>query len=122
MTRHLYSDVDLSDLTFDAAASRVVLRFFTKTDGSEIESIVCTGVVLFGYHCPLDEDLPVYIGEVDHTTVPRRDAVGLFERLHYGYREPSGGVLIPDADYVQHLHVEGGVTVDILCIDVSVMA
>jgi hypothetical protein len=114
-TQRLLADVNLYEIAFPAPSSKVVLTFLNMSDGAGIGSLVCTGVIAFAYHTYEGGGLPQYVGEVDRASVTPEAVPALLERLRYGFNGPI------DGDQFYHVHIEGGLVIDIVCTEAQLV-
>ncbi|HWZ59310.1 MAG TPA: hypothetical protein VNW46_10060 [Gemmatimonadaceae bacterium] len=111
--QQLLADVNLSEVVFPAASSTAILRFLNMHDGGAVGSLVCRGVVVFAYHTRPESSLPEYVGEMNHTAVLSRDVPTLLAGLRYSWH--GGAAVTPEGGALQHVHIEGGLVIDIVC-------
>lgn len=121
MKVELLTDVNLSEIAFPGVSSKVVLNFLSMGDGRLVGSIVCTGLVVFSYHTVPGSELPQYVGEVNDTLISAEEVRVLLQRLCYGFEKSYERTKIPIADQAHHVHIEGGVVLEIVCTEVKLM-
>lgn len=107
--QRLLADVNLSTVVFRQNCSEIVLEFLNMTDGGAVGFIVCSGLVLFSYQLSPGDELPQYVGEVDYVPVEGVAVEALLNRLNYGFRSD------PPFPKCHHIHIDGGLSVDIVC-------
>lgn len=112
---HLLCDVNLSEIIVPAASSKVILHFLNMSDGSAVGTIICSGVVTFTYQAPIGVALPAYVGAVTDELVSGDAASTLLQRLRYGFKDDRLGEPKVDAGEFHHVHIEGGIIVEIVC-------
>ena len=87
------------------------------SDGDEVGSLACSGLVTFVYHNFAGGGLPHYVGEVIHNLVTPDGARELIECSGYIFgadqAEPLGGL--------HHVRIEGDSLIEIICGDVTLM-
>jgi hypothetical protein len=111
----LLEDVNLSEICFGRNGTSVTLAFLNMSDGSEVGTLVCSGLAFFAFSHDPDGSLPVYVGEVYRVPVRGAGEVReLLKRLGYGFRDWSGSLSEVEAT-AYHVHAEGGITLDIVC-------
>lgn len=116
--QRLLSDVNLSDVAFREDASEMILDFLNMTDGDEVGSIVCSGILVFSYRLDLGEQLPQYVGEVDYVLVEGGAAKVLLSKFGYYLRSTLEND--PPFPKCHHVHIEGGgLCIEIVCTNVK---
>lgn len=96
MPRELLSDVNLSAIVFSGQGGELSLVFLNMSDGGEVGTLSCGGVVSFAYHDHAESALPAHVGSV---TV---DEIGASEHA----REQTP---------LQRVCLEGWLTVHVVC-------
>lgn len=117
----LLADVNLSNINFSAGSSRVVLSFLNMSDGGSVGSLICDGVTVFDYRTLPGNGLPQYVGEVNHALIASNEVPALLDSLRYSFSESNGHKSIRHADAVHHVHIEGGVVIEIVCEEVKLL-
>jgi hypothetical protein len=115
----LLDDVNLSEINFrsDPVAETEFL-FLNMSDGAEVGSLICTGVLVFSYQARHGFDFPLYIGEVNHAVVPPDKAESLLERLHGVYGEFPDPT-VSDGGRLHYIHMEGSNLIKLACTGVK---
>lgn len=114
--KRFLNDVNLTEIHYAKDGSSVTFIFLNMSDGAVVGTLTCVGVAFFSCSNDPDCTLPQYVGEVTCTPIAnRKDALSLLNKLGYGYSDPSGIELVEVTAELFHVHLEGGLMIDVVC-------
>jgi|AraplaCL_Cvi_mCL_1032061.scaffolds.fasta_scaffold44908_1 hypothetical protein len=115
-TSRLLEDANLSDVVLRNGTTGVEFLFLNMSDGGEIGTLRCNGVVLFTYCTVPDEGLPHYVGEVNHSVLRRGQAQAFLAGC--GRFNPDA-VVQYDNEQLHHVEMAGSMSITVLCSSVE---
>jgi hypothetical protein len=89
------------------------------SDGGEIGALHCNDVVLYSYQVLIGSSLPLYVGEVHDNLIRSDELPQLLTRLKYAFRLGEDAESKMGIGPFHHIHVDGGVMIDIVCANVQ---
>jgi hypothetical protein len=117
--KQLLNDVNLANIAFGKDGQEITLSFLSMTDGGEVATLRCSGLLVLKYQTVLFP-LPLYVGEVNHEEFTNMQIAELLRGFDYSFFDQSGNTFDPHLERLHNVHIEGGeVYIQIVCKELS---
>jgi len=119
-----WTDVDLSEFTFDLSGDRTRIELSSNYDGSDVATITCTGHLAIRVNSslpPNSSSLPVFVGECSVKPLSEVALKESLSRQGYGFQFEGKRNLPEESGNGYHIRIEGGeVEADIIAMECNI--
>jgi hypothetical protein len=113
-------DVNLSGIEFTAEGDSVTLHLVGMVPPYRTSRVECHNIYSFIMHCPPDDQIPYYVGELVWRELSEEEKQTALEKVRYPIFDQHGAFFVLNERIIA-VHVEGGLCCDILAQKVTLI-